>query len=195
MIYVIGSGHCGTTLCMEQLETLEIKIGEVNSLREISTVNDINDTILKSMGITFWDHASLYLNISSIPTNTIVTMQEIIDDDKIQVIKDPRLSITLPYWIWHDNQAKIIWCTREIIATIQSYLARYPHKSFEELKQHVKAITFAAYQSYEAFNYIRLQLPYEGWYHPSKLNYEMLPLFVGIRPTQDIIRKMEDNVK
>lgn len=126
MIIITGMHRSGTSLLMHYFIKMGFKPPKRTSrggLYESSDLFELNEAILKANSMS-WDHVSdkTYLSFPSILRSRALCFLR--QNPEMTVMKDPRLSITLPLWQNMIDDLDVIICYRNPIEVAKSLFIR-----------------------------------------------------------------------
>lgn len=121
-VLVIGTPRSGTSLMMQILERAGLDVGypverygptEFNErgLYELPALNKLNDKIMRS----WQDEDGIVRNLNDVDKNLnedIRTFTSAWETRRPYALKDPRWSWTMPAFLPHISNRKIVWCVR-----------------------------------------------------------------------------------
>jgi len=138
-VLVVGMHRSGTSLVAQVLDDLGVELGgseEVDKdhaednergFWEPPGLVELNDRILRSWGAS-WCHPHLDARPSTLDPTFRDEIETLAEDWGHRYAswawKDPRLSLTWPFWLPHLPGALILWCVRHPLEVAASLLAR-----------------------------------------------------------------------
>ncbi|MCH1535058.1 MAG: glycosyltransferase [Schleiferiaceae bacterium] len=152
-VFILGMHRSGTTMVTQALAAAGVYPGAVcDHNSEALYAIDINDKILSQAGGNWWQvpdnqalEDSLESALSAIQAREIYAAHlKIASGSSLRqwlhysgpwVVKDPRLSLTLPWWLQRFPNAKVIWVLRDEAAVVDSLLRRQSlsHEAYSDL--------------------------------------------------------------
>jgi len=141
-MFVVGMHRSGTTMVTRALHDANVFSGALlDHNQEPQFAIDINETLLNEAGGNWWS-PSAQPELERILTTALPDMKRkhilrefinkpewrasraVVFHPRPWVLKDPRLCLTLPWWIARFPRAKVLWVQRDSAAVVDSLLRR-----------------------------------------------------------------------
>ena len=186
VVFVLGSGHCGSTL----LDLILGSHSDAFSLAEFIHISQLIDTPDAERGpicaicegsCAFWDetvsrdalaalysHKNLYRSLRRRATRWVrnpygplfewTGKPILIDSSKSANWFDRQMS---PAYLWRDVEPHLIHLVRDGRAVVHSYLRKYPQRGIEAMTKNWKQGTLSMNKYFDAFPHAKIRIRYE----------------------------------
>lgn len=196
-VCVLGFGRSGTSLTMRLLNILGVEIGDQQDLLppldgdnshgywEPRWMIDLNDEILSTLGGTWWRPLPLQggwerqAELEPLRERARVLLQQKFGSATLWGWKDPRTTLTLPFWKELVADIRYVICLRNPADAISS-IQRRPEPDLSIGAWSDLWLEYAARALSETQGHTREFIFYEDYFHHGKKQIDRLASFLGL---------------